>query len=182
MAEAIADVFLREPKAEDEAAFQAFFESFRRSDKVLNYPGFSNFSHYPDYASWLLDQKRFAQGKNLPQGFVPAITFLLIRKEDDRIIGIINIRLALNKRLLTWGGHMGFSIIPEERNKGYGTKLLKLALKACHRRHLYKVLVSCDDENAICCHVIEKCGGTYTGLYRVDERKVTVRRYWIKND
>lgn len=52
-----------------------------------------------------------------------------MRKSDNRILGIINIRHALNDYLLTYGGHIGYSIRPSERQKGYGKIQLLLALK-----------------------------------------------------
>ena len=50
---------------------------------------------------------------------VPARTYFLVRDTDRRIIGMINIRLCLNERLSHYGGHMGYSIRPTERGKGY---------------------------------------------------------------
>ena len=50
---------------------------------------------------------------------VPARTFFLVRDTDRRIVGMINIRLCLNERLSHYGGHMGYSIRPTERGKGY---------------------------------------------------------------
>ena len=51
-----------------------------------------------DYESWLekLNQDRLT----IPsENRVPAETYYLVRQEDNRIIGMINIRLTLNKRL-----------------------------------------------------------------------------------
>ena len=50
---------------------------------------------------------------------VPAETYFLVRESDNRIVGTINIRLALNHTLWNYGGHIGYSIRPSERHKGY---------------------------------------------------------------
>ena len=42
---------------------------------------------------------------------------------------MVNIRHYLNEELSKFGGHIGYSIRPTERNKGYAHEQLKLALK-----------------------------------------------------
>ena len=46
-------------------------------------------------------------------------TFLLIRENDDRIVGNINIRWNLTDEMKLFGGNIGYSIRPTERRKGY---------------------------------------------------------------
>lgn len=48
---------------------------------------------------------------------VPALTYFYVREEDERIVGMTNIRLALNEFLRKEGGHIGYSIRPTERSK-----------------------------------------------------------------
>ena len=60
------------------------------------------------------DYKRIASEEK-----VPARTYFLVRESDNKIIGMINIRLTLNKRLEECGGHIGYGIRPTERRKGY---------------------------------------------------------------
>lgn len=61
--------------------------------------------------------------------FVPNKTFFLIRCEDNKIVGMINIRLELNEKLKNSGGHIGYSVRPTERRKGYNKINLYLGLK-----------------------------------------------------
>ena len=46
-------------------------------------------------------------------------TFLLIRKNDNKIIGTINVRWNLTEEMKKFGGNIGYSIRPTERRKGY---------------------------------------------------------------
>ena len=62
---------------------------------------------------------------------VPARTYFLVRESDHRIVGMINIRTALNERLSKFGGHIGYGIRPTERGKGYNKVNLYLGLKVC---------------------------------------------------
>lgn len=65
---------------------------------------------------------------------VPARTYFLIRCSDNKIIGMINIRLSLNEKLKKYGGHIGYSIRPTERGKGYNKINLYLGLKDCQEK------------------------------------------------
>lgn len=75
-----------------------------------------------NYEEWL---KKLESDRNtIPsEQRVPAETYFLIRKSDKRIIGMCNIRLALNKRLIELNaGHIGYCIRPTERRKGYADR------------------------------------------------------------
>lgn len=53
--------------------------------------------------------------------------------DTDRniFVGTVNIRHYLNEQLLAVGGHIGDGIRPSERRKGYGTKMVALAVIEC---------------------------------------------------
>ncbi len=49
---------------------------------------------------------------------VPSNTYLAIRQNDNRLVGIIDLRHHINHPILgTWGGHCGYSVRPSERGK-----------------------------------------------------------------
>lgn len=75
---------------------------------------------------------------------VPAKTYFLIRESDNKIVGMINIRLALNERLKKLGGHIGYGIRPIERRKGYNKINLYLGLLECQKHGIKEVLMDCD--------------------------------------
>ena len=90
---------------------------------------------------------------------VPRRTYFLIRNSDDRIIGMINIRLALNEDLRSLGGNIGYSIRPTERRKGYNKINLYLGLKACQQYGIKEVLMDCDKNNLGSAKTIQALGG-----------------------
>lgn len=100
---------------------------------------------------------------------VPAITYFLIRSNDNKIIGMINIRLALNERLKKYGGHIGYSIRPKERGKGYNKINLYLGLKICKEYGIKKVLMDADKENPASWKTMEALGGINIREYYDDE-------------
>lgn len=122
----------------------------------------------------------FEQGINLPSGYVRSTRFWAI--DDDRLIGEIDIRHELSPFLLRYGGHIGYEIRYSEGGKGYGTRMLALALKyAKSSLGIRRVLITCDDDNCASIRVIEKNGGILENKIENEVSRGTVltRRYWI---
>lgn len=90
---------------------------------------------------------------------VPARTYFLIRSNDKKIVGMINIRLSLNEKLRKYGGHIGYSIRPTERGKGYNKINLYLGLKICHKHGIETVLMDADKNNPASWKTMEALGG-----------------------
>ena len=111
------------------------------------------------YEAWLNKILSDMDIANIPESRVPGLTYFYVREEDERIIGMINIRLALNDFLRAEGGHIGYSIRPTERRKHYATEMLAAALKVCDVIGIKEVLVSCDKNNPASAGVIRNCGG-----------------------
>lgn len=99
---------------------------------------------------------------------VPARTYFLVRETDRRIVGMINIRLCLNKRLSHYGGHIGYSIRPTERGKGYNKINLYLGLKACNAHGIETVFMDADLNNPASWRTMEALGGVRIREYYDD--------------
>lgn len=54
---------------------------------------------------------------------------------------MINIRLALNETLRKFGGHIGYSIRPTKRGKGYNNINLYLGFKVCDSYGIEEVFI-----------------------------------------
>ena len=72
----------------------------------------------------------FAEGKGLPEGYVPETFFFLW--DDDTIVGQFRLRHHLCESLRTGAGHIGQFIAAPFRGKGYGTEGLRLTLEEAH--------------------------------------------------
>ncbi len=83
---------------------------------------FNEFAHFclPQMIAW-------SEGRNLPDGFVPE-TFLFLWEEDE-IVGQFRIRHHLCPSLVEGGGHIGYFIRKDKRNRGLGKKGLLLTLE-----------------------------------------------------
>jgi|GEM_PF-604614 len=91
---------------------------------------------------------------------VPSVTYWA--SADGRYVGQISLRLHLNGNLSTLGGHIGYTVRPSARNRGFATEMLRLCLNEARRLGLMRVLVTCDETNAASRRVIEKNGGDET--------------------
>lgn len=113
--------------------------------------------HYEKYEEWLWLVKECEKSDNTLLG-VQASTYFAVRA-DGVVVGCIELRHTLNEPLAVIGGHIGFSVIPEERRKGYATKMLKQVLAVAKKTGIDKVLLTCDTDNVASCKTVEKCGG-----------------------
>ena len=94
--------------------------------------------------------------------FVPGRTYFLVRESDNRIVGMINIRLELNDFLKKYGGHIGYGIRPSERKKGYNKINLYLGLKVCDEYGIDVALLDADLDNPGSWKTMEALGGIRT--------------------
>ncbi|MGM0495909.1 MAG: GNAT family N-acetyltransferase, partial [Bacillota bacterium] len=80
----------------------------------------------------------------------------------DKMVGIIDIRHHLPKEWYT-AGHIGYSVRPSERNKGYATLALRKALQITKKLEINPILITCSKSNIISNKVIIKNGGVLQG-------------------
>lgn len=91
-----------------------------------------------------------------------------------------NIRLALNEKLRRFGGHIGFSVRPTERGKGYNKVNLYLALKVCDQHGISSVLLDADLDNPASWKTMEALGGVRVReYYDAENAQGTVVDYTI---
>ena len=137
--------------------------------------GGAGFNSATSYSLWM---KRNLESKTSPlPGYVPSVTYFATIV--DTPVGMLQIRLELNESLLKTGGHIGYSVRPSMRNKGYATSMLALALERCASMGIYNVLVTCKKENAASAKVIIKNGGILENEVE-DEDGTLFQRYWIR--
>ena len=110
----------------------------------------------------------------------PGKTYFLIRKNDNKLIGMINIRHHLTPKMLVHGGHIRYGIRPTERRKGYNKINLYLGLlKALEEFNLDKVMLDCDVKNLGSDKTIQALGGILERTDIDDYDGVLTNVYWI---
>ncbi|NHN34610.1 GNAT family N-acetyltransferase [Paenibacillus agricola] len=110
--------------------------------------------------------------------WVPHSTYWLIN-EENKLVGVVNIRHRLNEQLLNGSGHIGYGISPSHRRKGYASVQLSEALHITKAMGLDKVLLVCNKGNIGSEKTILKHGGIFESEFLEDGGHI-VRRFWIR--
>lgn len=131
-------------------------------------------------AEWLELVRRHADPDDLPEGRVLATQFLAVREADGKVVAMIQVRHYFNEYLEKYAGHIGYSVRPSERRKGYAKEQLRLCLIWCRETlGLDKVLISCEPDNPASRRVILANGGVYERTVHEPGEDIDLERYWI---
>ena len=161
---------LRRPILADKEAVLEMMAEFEQTQSAHD-GGFWDAENFV-YEEWLESNQNHEMGINLPEGWVPDIQ-LVAFSIDGQAVGFLNIRLRLNDYLLEEGGHIGYSIRPSERGKGYAKEALRQGLQVAKEKNIKKALVTCSVENPASRAVIVSNGGVF------EDVRNGVERYWI---
>ena len=66
-------------------------------------------------------------GRVLKENGARGTVLLCIRKADNRMVGCMQVHHVLNEQMKNITGHVGYSVRPSERRKGYATQMLAKA-------------------------------------------------------
>ena len=102
-----------------------------------------------------LSNEEFCKSLNRPL----VKTFLLIRKEDERVVGALNIRWNYIGNVTKFTGNIGYGIRPSERRKGYNKINLYLGLIEAYKIGLNHIKLVCEKDNIASVKTIESLGG-----------------------
>ena len=154
------------PSKEYEQEALEYINEFYEYNSDIN--GTGGLQRYLDnYDGWL--EKLEEDRTRIPnEEKVPAETYFLVRENDNKIVGMINIRLTLNENLKKFGGHIGYSIRPTERKKGYNKVNLYLGLLCCKEHGISEVLMDCDKSNLGSAKTMQALGGKLIKEYYDD--------------
>ena len=175
-------LILRKPTLVDEQEIVQMVQEFKDAgeEKIVGAGGVENFETYSD---WLKNNEIYSDEKTVPEGRVPSTQFISIRISDNKIIGFVQLRHRLNDFLLKYGGHIGDSVRPTERRKGYATEQLILCNRYAKSLGIDKVLITCKDWNVGSKKSIIKSGGKYeNSIVNPNENNVIMERYWIETN
>ena len=100
---------------------------------------------YDQFLGWIEKKRNWSMGRELPEGFVPDTTFVLV--DDDTYVGVFNLRHCLNDALREGAGHIGYCVSKQYRGKGYATKGLALTLKKAREIGIHEAYLSVNKDN-----------------------------------
>ena len=138
---------VRPTKEHEEELIEYKKEHYNNGEKTIH--ACSRWDKLDSYDEWLKLLEDCSKKETVPDNWTVSTQFLGVRKNDNKIVGMIHIRHALTTDFLrNYAGHIGYGVRPSERRKGYVTQMLKQALKYCKDElKLDKVMISCDKEN-----------------------------------
>jgi predicted acetyltransferase len=104
--------------------------------------------------------------------FVPRLPGFRRWMWDDEFCGLISLRWQPGtSELPPWClGHIGYSVVPWKRRRGYATEALRLILLEARDRGLSYVEITTTEDNTASRRVITANGGRLLGNFITDER------------
>ncbi len=142
------------------------------------FSGCGNLESCSSAKEWIYTINMGKSEETCPIGKVPSHIFIAVRRSDNKIIGIIDLRHHINSPVLrTWEGHMGYYVRQDERRKGYAKEMLRLNFEKCREMGIHKVMITCDEKNVASRNTILSCGGIYEKDVEVDGD--IIQRYWV---
>lgn len=176
--------YLEEPSLERKDEIIEYLDEFVKYNSNINgtgsldkiYDGYT----FEEALERCLNMKNEEYAKSINR--VPGKTFLLIRKNDNKIVGTINIRWNLSEDMLKFGGHIGYGIRPTERRKGYNKIQLYLVLLEAQKLNLDKVMIDCSVDNLGSDKTIKALGGILERCELDESDNTMTNVYWINVD
>lgn len=141
--------------------------------------GLDRYLRESTYEKWLEKLLAYIDIANPPEGKVPSLTYFYVREEDERIVGMIDIRLTLNDFLRKQGGHIGYCVRPSERRKHVATAMLRDGLRVLKTIGVKDAIVTCDKDNIASAGVIKNNGGELEAELYSEAFGALIQRYVI---
>lgn len=109
--------------------------------------------------------------------FTPSAFVWLVDEQKKEYLGRISVRYVLkNEYMKMFGGHIGYTVNPKYRRRGYATMLLKYGIELASKKGIKMILITCNVDNIGSRKVIEKNGGIFiNSMYDERNRKHKLR-------
>lgn len=151
------------PTLEMEAQALAFKQSFFDHNETTINGSYLLDSEKYTYEAWINLMDRNRHEETAGPRFGVSDTYFAADDEGE-LVGILNIRYALTE-FYKDSGHIGYSVVPQERRKGYATQMLRKALDICREKGMKEVKLVCSSDNIASRRTIMNCGGAVSRIF-----------------
>ena len=162
-------------------SFKGGVEEMNKFPTPYDTMGIKSGLKFDNFADYKLDCENDRLGVGLKEGYVASTRLWLI--EDEKVVGIFDVRHSLTVYLKKEGGNVAYYIVPSARRRGLAQEGLKLCCKyAKEVLGLDEVLVTCNAANIASyktmLKVMKVLGGYEDDPVILAEKEE--RRVWIK--
>ncbi len=135
-------LFLKKPSIFDIEKLDEYNNEFSKIDSNF-VPSITK----DNFKEKLKELELWEQGLSSYMKNIKCIFYFIMR--DNKIIGTSSIRINPedNQEYSKYAGHIGYEILPNFRNKGYGSLACHTLLKECQKLGLKEVQIICDEKN-----------------------------------
>ena len=171
------DLFLVKPSSEYANQIIEYRQEFLNAGDSMD--GTGSLRRFENPEEYIKTCAEYEDAQTVPTHLVPATQFLFIRKSDNKLVEMIQVRHCFNDYLKKYAGHIGYSVRPSERRKGYAKEMLRITLPFCREIGLNKVLITCTDGNIGSEKTILANGGVYESTVHEPNENKNLKRFWI---
>ena len=164
-----------------EKAIDFINEFYENNSEICGSGGLDRFIKESSYEKWIekINKDINIDVADNPEDRVPALIYFYVN-DDDKIVGIINIRLELNDFLRKECGNISYSVRPSERGKHYATEMLHEAVILCRKIGLDDIVLTCDKSNPASAEVIKNGGGELDKEFYSERFGEIIQRFVVK--
>lgn len=102
------------------------------------------------------------------KGWVPGYRFAMVHATTGEVMGDIDLRVGLTKKLRMLGGHVGYEVYPPYRGRRYATRACRLILPFARTLGINPVVLTCDPANIPSVKTIEALGAQLVTTHQVE--------------
>lgn len=137
--------------------FKNQYEEYKNEFKQRNEKFVDDKSNEPEesFEEWLKRVTDDSDEKTVSENWVLTDTFFIIRKTDNMLIGLCELRHS-DDEIIKDFGQIAYEIRPTQRNKGYATTVISMLCNIAKSVNMNELYVSVEESNKGSIRTIEK--------------------------